>query len=50
MNLNENPPYEIVGVIEDFKMGHLSNPDYPLAFLFLKSRSHESITGLHCAR
>ena len=37
MNLNENPPYEIVGVIEDFKMGHLSNPDYPLAFCFSRA-------------
>lgn len=31
---NLNPPYEVVGVIEDFKVGHLSNPDYPLAFCF----------------
>ena len=34
IDVNSNPPYEIVGVIEDFKIGHLSNPDYPLAFCF----------------
>jgi len=41
IDLNENPPYEIVGVIEDFKVGHLSNPDYPLAFCFSQA-SHTS--------
>ncbi len=27
-----NPPYEIVGVVEDFKASHLSSPDVPIAF------------------
>ncbi|WP_294609173.1 ABC transporter permease [uncultured Bacteroides sp.] len=31
---SSNPPYEIVGVIEDFKMGHLASPVYPLAFCY----------------
>lgn len=43
VDLNSNPPYEIVGVIEDFKTGHLSNPDYPLAFCFTNGGSEGTI-------
>lgn len=31
---NDNPPYEVVGIIENFKTGHLSQPDIPFAFLY----------------
>jgi len=33
-DVDSNPPYEIIGVIEDFKTGHLSKPVYPLAFCY----------------
>ena len=32
--LNTNPPYEIVGVIKDFKTNHLSNANVPLIITF----------------
>lgn len=34
VNLAENPPFEVVGVIEDFRTGHLSKGDVPLAILY----------------
>lgn len=30
----ENPPYQVVGVIEDFRTGHLSKGDAPVAILY----------------
>lgn len=30
----KNPPYQVVGVIEDFRTGHLSKGDVPLAILY----------------
>ena len=32
----KNPPFEIVGVIEDFRTGHLAKGDAPLAILYDK--------------
>ena len=32
----ENPPFEVVGVIEDFRTGHLAKGDAPLAILYDK--------------
>ena len=32
----KNPPFEIVGVIEDFRTGHLAKGDAPLAILYIK--------------
>lgn len=34
VDMNSNPSYEIVGVIKDFKINHLSQPDSPVAFCF----------------
>ncbi len=31
---SQNPPFEVVGVIEDFKTGHLASPDTPLALVY----------------
>lgn len=31
---NKNPPYEVVGVVEDFRTGHLSKGDTPLIILY----------------
>ena len=37
--LNTNPPYEIVGVIKDFKTNHLSNANVPLIITFSNNDS-----------
>ena len=33
---NTNPPYEIVGVVKDFKFGKLSDRTYPMMFVFME--------------
>lgn len=38
---DSNPAYEIVGIVKDFKTGHLSRPDYPLAFIYSENRRGE---------
>lgn len=40
---SSNPAYEIVGVIKDFKTGHLSRPDSPLAFLYSEDERGDMI-------
>ena len=37
MNLEENPPLQVIGVVKDFRTGHLSKGDVPLAILFDKN-------------
>lgn len=34
LDMNLNPPYEIVGVIKDFNTGHLSKSTLPMVFLY----------------
>lgn len=34
IDLGKNPPFQVVGVIEDFRTGHLSKGDAPLAILY----------------
>lgn len=34
VDLGKNPPFQVVGVIEDFRTGHLSKGDAPLAILY----------------
>ncbi|MDD3512075.1 MAG: ABC transporter permease, partial [Fermentimonas sp.] len=34
LDMNINPPYEIVGVIKDFNTGHLSKSTLPMVFVF----------------
>lgn len=34
IDLGKNPPFRVVGVIEDFRTGHLSKGDAPLAILY----------------
>lgn len=36
VDLGKNPPFQVVGVIEDFRTGHLSKGDVPLAILYEK--------------
>lgn len=33
-DMDVNPPYEITGVVKDFRLNHLSQPDSPTAFCF----------------
>lgn len=42
-NVNENPAYEVVGVIKDFKTGHLAHSDYPLAFFYSRDERGEML-------
>ena len=34
LDMNLNPPYEIVGVIKDFNTGHLSKSTLPMVFIY----------------
>lgn len=34
VDVGKNPPFQVVGVIEDFRTGHLSKGDVPLAILY----------------
>lgn len=39
IDLGQNPPFQVVGVIEDFRTGHLSKGDAPLAILYDESNN-----------
>ena len=43
MDENDSPPYNIVGVIENFNAGHLSKSNQPIVFLFSKSDSRDDL-------
>lgn len=43
VNLFESPAYEVVGVIKDFKTGHLARPDCPLAFYYSSNGGEDGI-------
>lgn len=34
VDVGKNPPFQVVGIIEDFRTGHLSKGDVPLAILY----------------
>ncbi len=40
-----NPPYEVVGVIKDFNIGHLSKSTPPLMFCYSGSRDNQYVVG-----
>lgn len=39
VDVGKNPPFQVVGVIEDFRTGHLSKGDVPLAILYQEGGS-----------
>ncbi|MCD8043448.1 MAG: ABC transporter permease [Tannerellaceae bacterium] len=41
--MDTNPPYEIVGVVKDFKIGHLSGKTPPVAFFFSPNDIGENV-------
>lgn len=38
-NFEDNPPFQVVGVIEDFRTGHLSKSNVPLAIMYYEEGS-----------
>lgn len=43
---SDNPPYEVVGIVENFKTGHLSRPDAPFAFLYARSEGESILASI----
>lgn len=41
--MNQNPPYEIIGVIEDFQIGHLSKRTAPLMIMYSNSETNPAM-------
>ena len=42
----DNPAYEVVGLLENFKTEHLSRPDSPFAFVYNQSTSNDVLASI----
>ena len=49
MDMSSNPPYEVIGVVKDFQVGHLSKAVPPVFFCYGVDKGRDSKMQAHCA-